>query len=303
MRVIIAGGTGLIGSLLTRDLVNSGHEAIILSRNPTQPVRSLPAGVQVVGWDGRTANGWGHLVEAVHAIVNLTGVSLSSGRWTKARKKQIVDSRILPGKAILEAVQQAQHKPEDLIQSSGVNYYGTKGDHPVTEADPPGDDFLGRLCVQWEQSTQPVTEMGVRHVVIRTAPVLDRKGGALPLMLLPFRFFIGGPVGTGRQYFPWIHHADEVGAIRFLIDDAAASGPYNLIAPQAVTNREFAKTAGKVMHRPAIFPVPAFVMRLVFGEMSTIILEGLQILPQRLQEAGYSFRFPTLEAALKDVLA
>jgi len=305
MRILITGGTGLIGSALAAELAQAGHEVIVLTRNPDKAT-GLPAGVRAERWDGRTAQGWGHLADGAGAIVNLAGASIAGegllpSRWTDERKHLILQSRLDAGRAVVEAVQQATHKPGVVVQASGIGIYGFAGDRLLDETAPAGTDWLAQVAVQWEAATAPVEAMGVRRVVIRTAVVFSRTGGVLPLMLLPFRLFVGGPVGGGRQYVAWIHLADEVGAIRFLIENPAASGPFNLVAPDVMTNAEVSRVIGRVLRRPSWFPLPAFAMRLMFGEVATLLLEGQRAQPKRLLELGYTFRFPTLEAALRDL--
>jgi uncharacterized protein len=301
MRTIIAGGGGMIGRQLINSLTAGGHEAIVLSRNPDK-VHGLPAGARAVRWDGRSTQGWGELADGAHAIINLAGRSLNSGRWTAAAKQAIRQSRVDAGTAITEAVRAAVHKPAVVIQQSGIGHYGIHADDIVTEESPAGADFMASVTLDWEAATAPVEQMGVRRVVTRSAFVLGKDNLGLTLMLLPFRFFVGGPVGSGRQWFPWIHIADEVSAMRFLIDNASAGGAFNLAAPNPVTNAEFGRTIGKALHRPSFIPAPAFALRLLLGEMATVVLDGQRAVPQRLQKLGYQFRFPDAESALRDLL-
>jgi len=301
MRIIITGGTGLIGGALAANLANDGHEVILLSRAPERTT-SLPSGVRAERWDGRTATGWGSLADGADAIVNLAGEGIASGRWTEERKRRIRESRVNAGQAVVEAVKTVARKPGVVIQSSAVGYYGVHGDEEITESTPAGDDYLAGVAVAWENSTAPVEAMGVRRAVIRTGVVLSNKGGALPQMLLPFKLFAGGPLGNGKQWLPWIHIADEVSAIRFLIENRQASGAFNLCAPNPLTNAEFGRVVGRVMGRPAFMPTPAFALRLVFGEMATVLLDGQRQIPKRLLELSFAFRFPSAEAALKEIL-
>jgi len=301
MRIVIAGGTGLIGRALAKDLAGAGAEVAVLTRDPQGETR-LPKGAQIAGWDGRTASGWGHLAEGVDAIVNLAGENISAGPWTDERKRRILESRLNAGQAILQAIESATNKPRVVIQASAVGYYGAHGDEDVTEESPPGEDFLARVCVKWEASTAPVEAMGVRHVITRTGVVLSRRGGALPRLVMPARLFAGGPLGSGRQWFPWIHIADEVSAIRFLMDRDDARGPFNLTAPQTLTNRRFSKVLGGVIRRPSLLRTPACALRLLFGEMALVLLEGQRAVPKRLTDLGFRFRFPEASSALHDLL-
>lgn len=300
MRVIIPGGTGLIGSALTKSLSDDGHEVIILSRS-VRSKHSLPPGVQQVQWDAATANGWGHHADGADAIVNLAGEGIADGRWTEERKRRIYTSRINAGKAVMEAITTAATKPKVLIQASGVDFYGDHQDEIITEGAGPGTGFLSQVCFDWEASTAAAEEMGVRRAIIRSGIVLSNEGGAWPRIVLPFKLFAGGPIGNGKQYWPWIHMDDEVGAIRFLIENENAQGIFNLSAPTPLTNKEFAQTLGSVMGRPAFFPVPSFALKAAFGEMATILLDGKRAVPHHLQELGYTFKYPTAEAAFRDL--
>ncbi len=301
MRVIITGGSGLLGRALARNLVADGYEVIVLSRGP-QRVAGLPDGVRVQGWDGRTAEGWGHLAEGAHAIINLAGESIAGGRWTAERKRAIVQSRTDAGGAVVQAVRTAAIKPQVVIQASGVGYYGPHGDEVLTEAAGPGSDFGAQVCIQWEAATAPVEALGVRRAVIRTGVVLSPDALALQRLMLPYRFFVGGPLGSGRQWFSWIHVADYVAGVRFLMDRTDASGAFNLSAPAPLRNAEFGAVLGRVMGRPSWFPVPALAMRLLFGEMATVLLDGQRVIPQRLLDLGFRFRFGEAEQALRDLL-
>ena len=301
MRIIITGGTGLIGQALVSSLAEDRNEIIILSRTPERDL-PLPDGVRLEGWDARTAEGWGSLADGADAVVNLAGESIAAGRWTDTRKRRILESRLNAGHALVQALETAQNKPRVVIQSSAVGYYGPCGDEKITEDTPPGDDFLARVAIEWEASTAPVEEMGVRRAIVRGGVVLSPDGGALPRLLLPFKFFAGGPLGGGQQWLPWIHIADEVAAIRFLIEHEAASGPFNLAAPNPLTNAHFGQVLGKVIGRPAVMPAPAFAMRMAFGEMSTVLLDGQRAVPRRLLDMGFNFRFPEAESALRDLL-
>jgi uncharacterized protein (TIGR01777 family) len=297
-RVLITGGSGLIGSALARDLGQSGREVVVLSRDP-EALDVQPIGVRAVRWDARTADGWGELADGAEAIVNLAGESIGAGRWTAERKERIRQSRVAAGEAVVAAIAAARRKPGVLVQASAVGFYGPRGDELVTEETPPGNDFLAHTCVAWEASTAPVESQGVRRVVARTGVVLSRSGGALPRMLTPYRWFVGGRLGSGRQWMPWIHIADEVGALRFLIERPDARGPFNLSAPAPLTNSRFGRALGRAMRRPSLMPAPAFALRRLLGEMSQIVLEGQRAVPERLLALGYSFQFPEAKPALE----
>jgi uncharacterized protein (TIGR01777 family) len=297
MRVIITGGSGLIGRALTASLAGDGHEVIVLSRSP-EKVTGLPGGARAVRWDGESAEGWGELVEGA-AVVHLAGEGIA---WTASKKRRIRDSRVVSSRAVTAAVTAATVKPRVVLQGSAVGYYGPRGDEEVTESDGPGDDFLAEVSLEWEGATAEVEELGVRRALLRTGVVLAADGGALPKMALPFRFFVGGPVGSGDQWVPWIHIDDEVGAIRHLLEDDSARGAFNLTAPEPVTNRQLSRRLGEVLGRPSFLPAPAFALRLVLGEMADLLLTGQRAVPQHLEETGYRFEFPTLKPALEDLL-
>ncbi len=307
MRVIITGGTGLIGSTLARSLSADGHEVIVLSRAPQLRRGILPPEVRMEQWDGMSAAGWGALADGADAIVNLAGESIGGTRfppprWTLERKQRILQSRLHAGAAVMEALHSVKHKPRVLVQASAVGYYGSRGEEVLTEESPHGSGFVAQVCVDWEQSTAAAEALGVRRVVIRTGVVLDPRNNAFRSLILPFKFFVGGPIGNGKQYFPWIHIEDEVRAIRFLIEHEQTHGAYNLTAPQPLPNREVARMVGRVMRRPSLVPVPAFALKLALGEVASVVLDSQRVVPQRLQEAGFTFRFPDLEAALRHLL-
>jgi uncharacterized protein (TIGR01777 family) len=301
MHILITGGTGTIGRRLSQHLIKHRHKVTVLSRRPYRPA-TLPSQINFARWDGKSAGGWEHLVEEVDAIVNLAGAGLADGRWTAERKKLLVSSRVDAGNAVSEAIATAENKPKVVIQSSAIGYYGTHQNMVVTESGAAGDDFLANLCKQWEASTEAIDQMGVRRVVVRTGVVLDMDGGAFPRMVLPFRFFAGGPVSNGRQWVSWIHYLDVVDGMRFLIEHGTVSGPVNLTAPNPVQNRTLAKAIGKALKRPALAPAPGFVLKIIFGEMSTVLLDGQQVLPGCLNAAGYQFKFPTVRDAVQDLL-
>lgn len=305
MRIIIAGGTGFIGRELCRSLQADLHELIVLSRNPAKS--NLPAGVQSVQWDGRTADGWSHFLDGADAIVNLAGESIGGkgfppARWTAVQKQRILQSRLQSSAAIVAAIEAVANKPKVLIQSSGIDYYGhVASDQEIDENGRKGVGFLSDVTLQWEAATQAVEAMGVRRAIIRTASVLSLKEGPLPQMLLPFKLFAGGPFGNGQQWFSWIHIEDQVRAIRFLIGNEAASGPFNLCAPHTLRQKEAAKLIGQAMSRPAFVPAPAFALRLMLGEMADLLLNGRRAVPKRLLNAGFTFKYPHLADALADL--
>ena len=306
MKILITGGTGLIGSALAKDLAKDQHEVIVLSRKPDK-AKHMPDSVTTAAWDAHTANGWEKMVDGADAIVNLAGENISGdgmfpSRWTEERKRRILESRVNAGKAVTEAVAKATKKPGVVIQASAIGYYPASDHDRYTEDHSPGNDFQANVLKQYEASTASIEEMGVRRVTIRSGVVLSLAGGAFVPQVLPFKMFVGGPLGSGKQGYSWIHIADEIAAIRYLIENQAARGAFNVTSPFPLSNMEFGRVLGKVMGRPSFFPVPAFALKLAFGEVSSILLEGRVVLPKRLQELGFNFRFPDAESAVRDLL-
>ena len=303
MQVIITGATGFIGRALCKHMVEHGYEVIALTRSLSKAQALLGKQVKSVKWDGQSAQGWASLADGAGAIVNLAGGNIGSRRWTQARKRSILQSRLNAGRAVVEAVELSTLKPKVVVQASGVGYYGSHGNEVLDELSPCEEDFLSEVARQWEDSTKPVKAMGVRRVVIRTGGVLEKDGGMLPRLLLPFRFFVGGPLGSGRVWFSWIHRDDEVAAIRFLIEKEDAQGIFNLTAPEPLIMRDFYHLLGHTMRRPSWLPMPEFILRLLLGEMAeALLLSGQRVLPKRLQEAGFEFKYPTAGAALRAIL-
>ena len=304
MNIIITGGTGLIGRPLAARLVSDGHQVTILSRQP-ENARPL-AGAAVVRWDGRSSNGWEEQAASAQVIINFAGANLGQKRWTRTQKERILTSRVWAGNAVVEAITKtalsSNPASKVLIQSSAIDYYGNPGDTELDEASPAGETFLSSVCKEWESSTKAVEDLGVRRVVIRSGLVLSLAGGALPRLLLPFRFFVGGPLGSGSQWYSWIHIDDEIDAIRFLITNDTTHGVYNLTSPDPVTNKAFARAVAGVSKSPSWLPTPAFALELLLGEMSSLVLGGQKVMPVRLQEAGYQFHYSALEEALKELI-
>ena len=303
MRVMITGGSGLIGQALSKSLLADGHEVVIVSRDPKAHQR-LPKGAEAIGWKHQTLD---EFMEGVDAIVNLAGASIAGEsptqmRWTPKRKYSILDSRIQAGEKISQALEALDQKPKALIQSSAIGYYGPQADDIIDESHPNGDDFLAVVCQNWENSTRAVEALGVRRAIIRTGLVFSGEGGIFPLLKLPFSLFVGGPLGDGGQYLSWIHIDDMVDAIRFLIEDGEAQGVFNLTAPNPVTNNAFARVMGEVMRKPAALRVPAFAVKFALGEAATLALDGQRVMPERLIESGFNFRYETLETALSSLL-
>lgn len=299
-RVVITGGTGLIGRALSSRLAASGLDVVVLSRRSPEETR-VPRGCRVVRWDGVSSASWVAEADGALAIVNLAGESIAGGRWTKTRQRRIVGSRVAAADAVVDAVGQARRRPEVVLQASAVGFYGDRGDEPLDESSRAGSGFLAETTLAWERATARVEELGMRRVLLRTGLVLARDGGALAAMTPPFRFGLGGRLGDGRQWMPWIHLDDEVGAIVHLLERREARGPFNLCAPEPATNAAFTRALAQVLHRPAFCAAPAAALRLVLGEMSNLVLGGQRVRPRRLLESGFSFRFPELSGALENL--
>jgi hypothetical protein len=301
MKVMIAGGSGLIGSALTKSLLNDGHTVYILTRKPR--IATLPHGAQPLAWDGRTTQGWLGTFRDMDAVVNLAGSTVGAWPWSAERKREILESRVTAGQSFVRAFEQckAVRHPKVFIQASGVGYYGPRGEEPVSEEMPAGDDFLAEVAVNWEGSTRLLDSLGVRRVVIRTSLVLDRHGGVLPLMALPVAFFAGGPLGDGKQGISWIHLRDEVRAIRFLMTNDKAFGVFNLSAPNPLSNADFLRALAGVLRRPYWLSAPSWALRLALGEMSALLLAGQYVLPQRLAHLGFVFDFQSVVEAFTEI--
>ncbi len=289
-RAIVIGGTGFIGRPLVRELKSAGYEVIVLSRRPGS---GSVGGIRFQSWDGRTSAGWVDQASGALGIINLAGENIASGRWTKRRRKAILESRIWAGEAVTEAVERAMVKPGVVVQASAIGFYGPRREDRLEETSNRGEGFLADVVGIWERSTRAVEDFGVRRVIARSGLVLGLDGGAFPRLLLPFRMFAGGPLGRRRRGFSWIHLKDEIRALRFLLENPDASGAFNLTAPQPVNQGEFTRILGKVLGRPAWLPVPGFTLKAVFGAMAgETLLADQTVIPARLLADGFRFEFP-----------
>ncbi len=303
MKIVLAGTTGFIGKPLVERLLKSGHTLFILTRDPARLPRSTSPKLHALQWDGERQGNWARFMDGADAVINLAGEPIAAKRWTAGQKEKILRSRINTTRAITQAVCSAQQKPKVLVNASAVGYYGAVEAGDVTEEAPRGQGFLAEVCEAWEREAARVMQAGVRLVLLRTGVVLEKGGGALAKMEFPFRVFAGGPLGSGRQWFPWIHCDDELGLIEYALDQEKVSGPLNATAPLPVTMEEFCKALGRVLHRPSWAPVPAFVLKLLLGEMSELLLTGQKAVPQKALEKGYRFKYPDVEGALKAIYA
>lgn len=302
MRIVMTGATGFIGKALC-EAFHKEYEITALSRHVDRAEQSIGHMANVLEWDAKTPSGWKNEIESVHTIIHLAGENVGSGRWNQGRKSRILNSRLESTAAMINAVRELKTKPKVFVLASAVGYYGSRQDEQLDENSIPGDGFLADVCQQVESLAEDTEKLGVRYIVIRTGIVLGQAGGALPKLAQPFRFFLGGHLGSGDQWFSWISLDDEIAAIRFLMEHDQLQGVFNLTSPQPVTMKEFCKTLGKVMHRPSWTRAPAFAVRLALGEMADeMLLSGQRVLPKRLLEAGFEFRYPEVETALSAVM-
>jgi uncharacterized protein (TIGR01777 family) len=303
MKILVLGGTGSIGTQLIEKLLKRDNEVYVFTRNEKKARRLFGDKVFVQQWrtdDYIILQEYAHKVEVV---INLAGENIGKKRWKGDQKRKILSSRVNIGKALSFALKQSQDKPYLLIQSSAVSYYGFSEDKEFTEDSPNGEGFLPMVTKQWEESVRNVEEDNTRKIFIRTGIVLGKSGGMLPQMIKPFSYFIGGPLGSGRQWLSWVHIDDATEAIVQLAEKDGLSGAFNLTAPNPVTMKEFARILGKVMKKPSWLPVPAFLLKAVFGDMSReTMLQGQKVMPKRLQELGFEFKYPGLEEALHDLV-
>jgi uncharacterized protein (TIGR01777 family) len=294
-RVLVTGGSGLIGAALLSLLKPQGCQIVRLVRGRAQ-------GASEVAWDpGRPISP--QAVSGFDAVVHLAGESIV-GRWTEEKKRKIHDSRVQPTRNLAEALAAAEGKPSVFVSSSAIGYYGDRGDELLTEASPAGNQFLSSVCREWEAAAAPAQQAGIRTANIRTGVVLSIGGGALPQMVTPFKMFVGGKIGSGRQWWSWIHIADHVQAIWHILTNDSLQGPVNLVSPNPVTNAQFTDALAKALRRPAIFPMPAFAARLAFGEMAdALLLASQRVKPENLEKSGFVFEHPELADALKQIIA
>lgn len=296
MKILLGGSHGLVGTALVTALEKEGHECFRL-------VRHAPASKTEVEWSPDRYSIALARIEGFDAVINLAGESIADGRWNEDKKRRIRDSRVKGTKLLGDALANLTVPPKTFISASAIGYYGNKGDEILTEASPAGDDFLAHVCAEWEQATGLATEKGIRVVNTRFGVILDTKGGALAKMLTPFRMGVGGKIGSGKQWMSWIALDDVIEGIKFALAQDSISGPVNFVAPNPVTNAEFTKTLGQVLSRPTLFPVPAFAVRLLFGEMGEALLLGSErVAPKRLMAEGYQFQYSQLEEALAKIL-
>ncbi|MBD2493626.1 TIGR01777 family oxidoreductase [Nostoc sp. FACHB-280] len=305
MKVAITGATGLVGSRLVERLQTEGHQVLVLTRNAGLAQKVFPAAnfpsVEIVTYTPTTSGGWQDAISGCEAVVNLAGEPIGEGRWTAERKQEILNSRQLGTQKIVEAIAKANPKPRVLVNTSAIGYYGTSETATFDEASASGNDFLAQVCQAWEAEATKVKDAGVRLVILRFGIVLG-KGGALAKMIPPFQLFAGGPIGSGRQWFSWIHIDDVVNLILQALNKSDMEGVYNATAPNPVRMNDLAQSVGTVLNRPSWLPVPAFAIEALLGDGAIVVLEGQQVLPKRTLESGFTYQYPNLQPALKQIL-
>lgn len=308
MKVIVAGGTGFLGGALCWTWAEESHEVRVLTRSlPAGHAQHEPGtgkpGITRVGWNPAAgAAAVAAEISGADVVINLAGESIGTGRWNAARKQALRDSRIVATHTIASAIRAAATPPRVYVNGSAVGYYGDRGDEKLTEDSAAGHDFLARLCVDWEREAGQAARDGVRIVVVRTGIVVERSGGVLARMMRPFKLFVGGRLGSGRQYMSWIHRHDWVEMVRWIVDTPGISGPVNAAAPHPVTNAEFTRALGRALHRPTLIPAPRVALRLALGEFADSVLASERVIPERAVTGGYHFRYPEIDRALRDIL-
>lgn len=302
MKFVISGGTGFIGSYLLRHITREPHEIILLTRSSSRIQKINAAVVRYVQWDPYADGKWMAEVNGADVVINLVGKSVVEQRWNEKVKQEILESRIIPTQLLVAAIEEAPLKPSVFISASAVGYYGNRNDEIITENSFPGKDFLAYVVQEWEGAAYKAEKFGVRVSTPRIGLVLAKDGGMISKMLLPFQLFIGGPIGSGKQFLPWIHIEDVVQGMLYPIENKHFRGTYNLVSPNPVTMKEFAKTFGKVLHRPSWVPVPSFILSTMFGEGGKVILSGQRAMPKNLVKTGFQFSFTELHSALQNIL-
>lgn len=302
MKVLVTGASGFVGKRVVEQLLNKGDQVVVLTRNTVKAAIHLGKDCQYYLWSDTTELPPEEAFEGVDAVINLMGEGIADKRWDEQQKKKIYDSRIIGTAKLVERIKGMAKKPSAFVSASGTGVYGNRGDEVLTEESSTASDFLAHVCKDWEGEANKAKDLGLRVAILRTGVVLGKNGGALAKMLLPFKMGVGGPVGSGKQYMSWIHVDDLAAMYVHAVRDPSYSGVFNATAPNPVTSKEFARELGKAVHRPAVFPVPAFVLKTIFGEMSQVLLDGQKVLPKRAQANKFKFRYPIVEMALVESL-
>lgn len=302
-KIVITGATGLIGTHIFNALIKRGDEITVFTRSPEKTRSKLPGAKDYINWTAEETGAWAEYLNDKDAVIHLAGASLAGKRWTDNYKREILRSREISTKGLVRAIGRSSQKPEVFVCASAIGYYGSSDYKEFTEDDPPGNDFTAEVCTIWESEAAKVESYGVRRVSIRTGIVLDKNEGALAKMLLPFRFFAGGPLGNGTQWMSWIHVDDITSIYLLALDNPKITGPVNASSPNHVTMNEFSHTLGEVLNQPSWIKVPEFILKVVLGEMSDTVLKGQKVIPKKLSRVGYSFKYPVLEGALNNLLS
>ncbi|MFN3678516.1 TIGR01777 family oxidoreductase [Thermosynechococcus sp.] len=303
MRVVVTGATGFVGQQVVKALSDRGDQVVALVRSPAKATKQFAglAHVEAVGYTPKAPGDWFAALEGADAVINLAGEPLANGRWTAQRKQEIYESRVVGTRQLVQAIAQCQQRPQVMVSTSAIGYYGTSETETFVETHAAGTDFLAKVCTDWEAAAQGVTDLGVRLVILRFGIVLGEQG-ALAKLLLPFQLYLGGPLGSGQQWFSWIHQQDLVRLILAAVDQAAMQGVYNATAPEPLTMADFCRVLGEVMQRPSWLPVPAPVLQLLLGEGADVVLKGQRVLPERTLATGFQFDYPNAKAALTNLL-
>jgi len=302
MRVFVAGGTGLVGGRLVKELQTRGDHPVVLTRRPEIAQHMWGNDCTVVAGDPTQPGPGMDSVKGCDGAANLVGEGIFNHRWSAAFKETMTSSRVASTKNMVTALVKS-NSAKILVNASAIGYYGPHGDEELDENAPAGTDDMAQLCVQWEKATEPAAAHGIRTVIMRIGVVLDANGGALQKMVTPFKMFMGGPIGSGRQYVSWIHHEDLVGLILFALSNSSATGPMNGTAPEPVTNKTFSTALGTALHRPSFMPTPAFMLRVALGPVADVITKGQRVLPKKAIDLGYQFKYTNIDAALRNIFA
>ncbi len=302
MKVVLAGGTGFVGGSLLSALIAEHHQVVLLTRNLEKAKHLSGNAVSVVEWDAKNGGDWEKSIDSSDVVINLSGESVANKRWTDSVKQKILDSRVNSTRAIVHAISRAEKRPSLLVNASAIGIYGSDPEKKLLETTPKGEGFLADVCDSWEKEASKAENLSIRVVKLRIGIVLGKEGGALKRMLPPFQFFLGGPLGNGLQWFPWVHRDDVVRSILYVMENNEIQGPINMAAPEPVRLKDFCKVLGKVLHRPSLFPVPIFVLRLMVGDMADMLIASQKMIPQKLKSSGFQFRYSHLEDALQAIL-
>lgn len=302
-RVIVTGATGLIGKEVCKVLTARGYEVVVFSRNAESARAKVPGAAKYVAWTPSESGPWAAHLDGAWGVISLAGASIAGKRWNEEYKREIRDTRVVGTRGLIKAMAAAKEKPQVFVSGSAIGFYGARDNTPLDESAGAGDDFLADVVREWEDEASNAKALGIRTALIRTGVVLDKDEGALAQLKLPFQFFVGGPVLPGTQWFSWIHRDDEVGIILHALENERAAGPINATGPQPQTNRDFCASLGKAMGRPSWAPVPGFALKLIVGEFGDTLTTGQRVIPKKAQELGYTFKYATSEAALREIFS